>query len=141
MKYENPWIYKEKEIGEEDIPKNAVSFVYIITNKSSSKFYIGKKTLFFKRSRKIKGKKRKINIKSDWETYYGSNNALNEDRIKLGNNCFSREILRFCSSKGEASYWESKLIFEKDALISNEYYNDWISCRIRRAHLKNLIIS
>lgn len=139
--YENPWIYQGKEINENDIPENAISFVYVITNKSSSKFYIGKKTLFFTRSRKIKGKKRKKKIKSDWETYYGSNAQLNEDRNKFGNTIFKREIIRFCLSKGEASYWETKLIFERNALISNQYYNDWVSCRIRRSHLKNLILS
>ena len=38
------------------------------------------------------------------------------------------------------SYMEAKYQFEEDVLLKpNLYYNGWIMCRARRAHLKGLI--
>lgn len=135
MSYENPWLYND-QIVEDNIPKDAIGFVYEITNLANNKRYIGKKTLFFSKIRKVKGKKKKEKVDSDWRQYYGSNLELNEDRAKVGNDKFKRQILRFCKSKGEASYYEAKFIFGTDAIMSDRYYNSWISCKIRNNHLK-----
>ena len=135
MSYENPWLYND-QIVEDNIPEDAIGFVYEITNLSNNKRYIGKKTLFFSKIRKVKGKKKKEKVDSDWRQYYGSNLELNEDRAKVGNDKFKRQILRFCKSKGEASYYEAKFIFGTDAIMSDRYYNSWISCKIRNNHLK-----
>ena len=41
------WIYDEKKISTIDqIPKDAIGFVYCITNLSKGKMYIGKKSLY-----------------------------------------------------------------------------------------------
>lgn len=135
--YENPWTHNG-EIIDENIPEGSISFVYRITNLSNDKKYIGKKILNFRRTKKIKGKKRKIRTykDSDWRNYYGSSTDLNEDRTALGNNAFKREILRFCKSKGEASYWEAKYIFETDAVVNDMYYNQSIMVRVHRNHIK-----
>jgi hypothetical protein len=135
MSYENPWLYND-QIVEDNIPEDAIGFVYEITNLANNKRYIGKKTLFFSKIRKVKGKKKNEKVDSDWRQYYGSNLELNEDRAKVGNDKFKRQILRFCKSKGEASYYEAKFIFGTDAIMSDRYYNSWISCKIRNNHLK-----
>lgn len=135
MSYENPWIYND-QIVDDNIPEDAIGFVYEITNLTNNKRYIGKKTLFFSKTRKVKGKKKREKVDSDWKQYYGSNLELNEDRAKVGNDKFKRQILRFCKSKGEASYFEAKFIFGTDAIMSDRYYNSWISCKIRNNHLK-----
>jgi hypothetical protein len=54
---------------------------------------------------------------------------------------FHREILRLCQSKSECSYFEAKLQFQYDVLLSDEYYNGWIMARCRRAHLKKIKIN
>jgi hypothetical protein len=135
MSYENPWTYND-QIVEDNIPEDAIGFVYEITNLATNRRYIGKKTLFFSKTRKVKGKKKRTKVDSDWRDYYGSNVELNEERAKLGNDKFKRQILRFCYSKGEMSYYEIKFICGTDALIKESYYNQWISCKIRNNHLK-----
>jgi hypothetical protein len=135
--YINPWVFEGKDIDDKDIPQGATSFVYCITNKLNSRKYIGKKTLFFSRTKKVKGKKKKVKVPSDWKDYYGSNAALMEDCSRNTPLDFNREILRFCYGKGETSYWEAKLQFQYDVLLKDElFYNSWISCKIHRTHLK-----
>ena len=86
-----------------------------------------------KPSKKTKKKKR-TRVSSDWLSYTGSNDILNED-IKKGHQ-IRKEILHLCSSKGWCSWYESKEIFNRDALLDDKYYNHWISCKIRKNHLK-----
>jgi hypothetical protein len=139
MSYENPWTY-QGEIIDENVPEDAISFVYSITNLTNDRKYIGKKTFSFKKTRKpLKGQKRKRKSYSDsgWREYYGSNLELNTERELIGNDKFKREILRFCKSKGEASYWEAKFIFEVDAILSESYYNGWISVKVSKSHIKS----
>ena len=45
-------------------------YVYLITNKSTGKKYIGRK--YFMQKRKPKGGKRRVTSESDWKKYYGS---------------------------------------------------------------------
>lgn len=128
--YDNPWIYKHKEFEEADID-NAFGFVYLITNTVTNKIYVGKK-FFTKASRKsVKGKKKKIRISSDWQTYYSSSDELKEDVAKHGGNNFKREILRLCRSRSECTYWEAHYQFEYRVLLEDTY-NKWIQCKIRK---------
>ena len=120
----------------EAIPENAFGFIYEITNTINCKKYIGKKQMTRKIRRKpLKGKKRKRidHIESDWKTYTGSSDALNLDISTLGINKFNFKILKFCNSKFELSYFEAKMQFEKDVLLSEDYYNGIINCRIGKA--------
>lgn len=137
--YENPWLYNN-EIVDENIPEGVVSFVYCITNTTTNRKYIGKKTFSFKKTRApLKGKKRKRKSYSDsgWRSYYGSNLELNEERTIIGDDKFKREILRFCKSKGEASYYEAKYILESDAILKDEYYNGWLALKVSKSHIKS----
>jgi hypothetical protein len=80
----------------------------------------------------LKGKKRKrVDYKeSDWKTYTGSSDALNIDIATQGLDKFVFKILKFCNSKFELSYFEAKEQFERDVLLSEDYYNGIINCRI-----------
>ena len=49
---------------------------------------------------------------------------------------YYREILRFCKTKGECSYYEAKLQFEHDVILRDDYYNEYIQCRINSRHIK-----
>lgn len=133
--YDNPWTHND-QIVDKNVPPNAVGFVYEITNNSSGKRYLGKKTLYFSKIRKVKGKRKREKVESDWRDYYGSNAELIEDVKKLGASNFKRVIHRFCYSKGEASYYEAKFIFGTDAVLSESYYNSWISVKVRQNHIK-----
>ena len=120
----------------EDIPENVYGFIYEIINTTNSKSYIGKKQMVRKIRRKpLKGKKRKRidYIESDWKSYTGSSDALNEDIENLGKDKFKFKVLMFCNSKFELSYFEAKIQFEKDVLLNENYYNGIINCRIGKA--------
>lgn len=131
------WLYLGKPIDEESLG-DFVGFVYIITNIESQRKYIGKKLFKFKRTKTIKGKKKKLLIESDWREYWGSNKVLQEEVSTLGETQFKREILRLCKSKGELNYFEAKYQFVMGALESEHYYNEWISAKIHKAHLKKV---
>jgi hypothetical protein len=110
-------------------------FVYLIENLITGKKYIGRKYFSKAGTKQVNGKKRKIRKSSDWATYYGSNETLKEDVSILGVDKFVRTILHLCKSKSECSYLETKEIFARDALLSDEYYNSWVTCKITSKHL------
>lgn len=126
------WIYKGEIV--EDIG-NYVGFVYMITNLRTNMRYIGKKNFYFSKTKQVKGKKKKHKVESDWKTYFGSNEELNHHVNIFGKDQFKREILRFCESKGEMSYFEAKYQFQYDVLESDQFYNSWISCKVHKKHL------
>ena len=128
------WLYEGKEITEEEIGDH-IGFVYMITNTANNKKSIGKKLFKSTRTKLIKGKRKKVKLDSDWQTYYGSNAILKEEVKTLGGHLFNREILKLCKSKGEASYYEAKYQFDNDVLLSDDWYNTWIMCKIRSNHL------
>ena len=65
--YENPWTLMERPFTSDDV-HDFFGFVYLITNKSNQRQYIGRK--YFWSFRKPKGKKRKVAVDRDWETVY-----------------------------------------------------------------------
>jgi hypothetical protein len=113
-------------------------FVYLIENLITGKKYIGRKYFSKAGYKQVNGKRKKIRKASDWETYYGSNETLKKEVAELGAHNFRRTILYLCKSRSECSYFETREIFTRDALLSENYYNDWVSAKIRKAHLKNV---
>ena len=128
------WTYNNEPFTE--IPDGYVAFVYVITNTVTDRKYVGKKLFKFTRTSKKKGKRVKKQVDSDWLDYYGSNKELLSHVDLFGKEKFKREILYLCKSKGEASYMEAKEQFNRDALISENYYNEWIMVRVRKSHMK-----
>ena len=122
------------EFTENDV-KDHFGFVYLITHNQSGRKYIGKKFFTKSKTKQVKGKKKKIRVASDWETYWGSNTKLQEDVKLNGEEEYTREVLHLCKNRSECSYWETYEIFNRHALMSESYYNEWVSCRIRKAHL------
>ena len=108
-------------------------FIYKITNLTNDKKYIGKKQCQSIRKRPpLKGKKNKRHekIETDWKTYTSSSNELNKDLEELGKDKFKLEILRWCDSKWELSYYEARLQFNEEVLLRDDYYNGIINVRI-----------
>lgn len=124
----------------ESPPENAVGFVYRIRRISDGKFYIGKKKLTFKRTKVVKGKKKRFTVDSDWLTYYGSSDELKADVASLGESAFHREILHMCYTLSECNYLETKEIFENRCLLREDCYNSWVSCKIHKKHVLGKII-
>tara|TARA_B100001287_G_scaffold273584_1_gene277289 strand:+ start:1627 stop:2049 length:423 start_codon:yes stop_codon:yes gene_type:complete len=138
------WYHKNKKI--DTLPEDCEAFVYLITNLTNDKKYVGKKLAKFKTTKPpLKGRKnkRRGHKESDWKTYWGSSDHLNNDVIELGEDKFRREILYFCPSRGVASYLEAREQFERRVLETDDYYNGIINVRvggskILKESLKNL---
>lgn len=147
------WKHNDKIIENiNEIPDNTVGFVYEILHKPSGKKYIGKKLLYFTRSKRlgkkeyatlkeerkkkgIPGKtpvKKVVVIESDWKSYYGSNKELLK-LVKEGKaEDFERKIIKFVPSKKLLTYYENKFLFSKGVLENDNYFNDNIESRYYR---------
>jgi len=136
------WLFESKEI--EVLPEDCVGFVYLITNLTNNRKYIGKKLARFKTSKPpLKGRKnrRRGTKESDWREYYGSNDELNKDIEQLGTENFKREILYYCNSKAECSYIEAREQFRHKVLETPQYYNGHIQVRVHGSHIINKLSS
>jgi len=125
------WYYKDDLITE--LPEDCEAFVYLITNLTNDRKYVGKKLAKFKTTKPpLKGKKNKRRgyKESDWRTYWGSSDHLNNDVVELGEDKFRREILYYCPSRGVASYIEAREQFERRVLETDDYYNGIINVRV-----------
>lgn len=130
------WIHNFKEFTIDDVGDH-YGFVYMITNTLNGKKYIGKKWFWSSIKKKVKGRKRakRLKIQSNWLEYYGSSDALMKDVETYGEDKFKREILVLCKTKSEATYHEARLQFEYKVLESDDWYNKWIFCRVRKSNL------
>jgi len=122
----------------EDMIGDAFGMVYLITHIPTGKKYVGKKFFTKAKTRQVKGKKKRSRVASDWLTYWGSNKELQEEVKKNGEEQYTREILHLGKSRSECSYYETFEIFSRHALLSEAYYNQWVSCKIRKDHLIKL---
>ena len=130
------WYYNDQTY--EETPEEYQGFVYQITELDTGKKYIGKKN-FWKPKILPKNSKRtrrvRTRVESDWRTYFGSSKEVQLLIEEKGKENYKREILRLCQTKGEMSYYEAKLQFEKDVLLSDEWFNNFIGCKIHSRHL------
>ena len=132
--YDNPWTYMGSPFSGNDVG-DYFGFVYLITNLTNQRLYIGRKYLWSFRT--PKGKKRKVKQESDWRKYYGSCPELKEDVDKLGKEFFKREILSLHSTKGKVNFEETRQLFLHNVLTESQdgtpkYYNSNILSRYFR---------
>ena len=131
------WYYNNEQF--DDTPEAYQGFVYLITELDTDKKYIGKKNFWrpktlpknSKRTRRIKTR-----VESDWRSYYGSSKEVQILVERKGASNYKREILILCKTKGEMSYYEAKLQFKHDVLLRDDYYNEFIGCKIHSKHIK-----
>lgn len=131
------WTYQGQPINSiTEVPEGAIGFIYLLTNQSSGKKYIGKKYLYSERKKVLTQKekalpenKRKkykyLKTESDWLTYNSSSKDIKAE-IKEGAQ-FSKEILYFTLSKIQTTYLEVKLQFVHEVLERDDWYNNNIN--------------
>lgn len=113
------WQYDQTAVPD---PLVFPGFVYLITNTVTGRMYIGKKKTCIQKAKKFAKE-------SDWKSYWGSNKELLEDIKTLGEDKFTREVLHWCVSPGEQSWWELVELVERKAMTAklpdgtNAYYN------------------
>lgn len=132
------WIYKEKEISSvSEVPDGAIGFVYLLTNLSNNKKYIGKKFLYSERKKALTKKEiaelpnkrlkkwKTVKKESDWLQYDSSSEEVKKDMV--AGDMFRKEIIEFTYSKIQTTYLEVKLQFINNVLESDDWYNNNIN--------------
>ena len=138
--YPNPWMNCGRPLESEDIT-DYVGMVYLIVNEINDRKYIGKKFFWSKRKLPpLKGKTRKRTkiVETDWKDYWGSSTLLLEDIDKHGHVNFDRYVLELCYTKTQCAYYEMKYQIDREAILSEEYYNDFIGGKISGKNLEKL---
>ena len=127
------WKYQDQIIDSSDqFPEGTFGFIYLITYIPTGRIYLGKKQLSSNRKAKLTKKEKSLTenkrkrfkrvIKeTDWLTYWGSSDELKQDMEKLGKENFQREILCFCKSKMDLSYWEVHFQIKHEVLFRDSY--------------------
>jgi hypothetical protein len=111
--------------------------VYIITNKTDGRKYIGKKFFWSTKRKQVNKVRKRYKVESDWKTYWSSSDELQADVERLGKENFTREIIHLCKNKGTANYLEAKEQFTRSVLENKDlWYNTWISVKVNRSHIK-----
>ena len=131
------WYYQGKQYTE--TPEDYQGFVYEILELDTGKRYIGKKFFWKPKILPItKTRKRRVRTRaeSDWRSYYGSSTEVKFLVEQKGVDNYTRTMLKLCKTKGECSYYEAKLQFEHDVLLRDDYYNEFIGCKIHSKHLR-----
>lgn len=140
------WKYKDNIIQDiKDFPDNTYGFIYKVTHLPTNKSYIGKKVLYFERTKKLgkreveelkeqrklqglRGKtpaKKKVITESDWKTYYGSQKEIKELVAKSNPKDWNKQILQFVPSKKLLTYYETKYLFVNEVIENSDiYYNN-----------------
>lgn len=119
------WLYEGKEVhSHDDLKPECTDFVYLITYKSGKK-YIGKKSV--RSMRRLKPTKEQLKIRKNYKrvemknlpfvNYGGSSKEVEGQEIE------TKEILYQCSTKKAATYIETALLFEHEAIFSEEFLN------------------
>lgn len=126
----SPWIYQGKDIQDVDIPERAEFFLYKINHIETGKWYIGRKKLTSIKYKQVKGKKKKINIDSDWKNYWSSSEEL-QAWVKIeGEDKFKREILLFTETASQILYLEECILYHTNALLDDNCLNSNIRAKI-----------
>ena len=132
-------------------PEDWFGFVYIIKNKLTGKFYIGKKVFWNNTKTKLTKKEiseqtgpgRKpthkiVTKESNWMMYWGSNKELLADIKVHGVENFERKVLKLCKSKKELTYYEIEYQCKHEVLYTNSYNDNILGKFFRKdLHLPN----
>ena len=135
------WYYQGEII--EELPADCEGFVYLITNLTNDRKYVGKKLAKFKKVKPpLKGKKNKRRslAESDWKEYWGSSDRLQADIEKLGKDKFSRQIIHLCKSRGATNYMECYYQMKEHVLLRDNNYNGIINIRLGIGSVKDVLL-
>lgn len=112
-----------------------LGFVYVVTERSTGRFYHGKKQVTrIAKLPPLKGKKRKRRVvkETDWRKYKTSSTTIVELCEEHGEEWFDWEILSFHDSKSMLSWVELKHQVSNDCLRNDDSFNGIINIRLSK---------
>ena len=124
------WTYQNNQ--EFEIPENALGYIYKITNLLDKREYIGRKLLSSNRKVRLTKKEKllpenkrktfkRVIKQTDWKDYWSSSDELKADVKQFKAENFKREILVFCTTKTDISFYEIYFQIKEDVLFTNSY--------------------
>jgi hypothetical protein len=102
-------------------------FVYIVIDTKNSKYYIGKKNFFSRRTKP--GNVNKTKTESNWR-YYKTSSKHVKAQIDLRPDDFEFHIMWLAKDKTALNYLEAKCIIQNGALETDTYYNDNVQIKL-----------
>jgi hypothetical protein len=127
------WLYEYVPLRD-DFTTDDYGFIYKITNLETNKFYIGRKSFVHNKKKKLTKKEiaeqtgpgRRSSTKveqvdSGWRKYWGSSKDLLADVKSLGEDKFEREILKFCPTKKQLTFYEIQYQISYSVLFTDTY--------------------
>jgi hypothetical protein len=132
----NPWFFNDEPFLD---PTPFAGFVYLITDQTNGKKYIGKK--FFWSRRKDPKTKKRVKKESDWKTYFGSNLFLKGLVREKGWEKFRRDILSLHTLIRDVNYTEVKLqyLFEVLEQVDTDGEMKYMNGNISGKHWSHLV--
>lgn len=135
------WTYKDKPVSShDDLLPDCTDIVYCIYYESGKR-YVGKKTV--RSLRRLKPTKKQLAIRKNYKRveqknspfvdYVGSSKETVDEVVKR------KEILYQCSTKKAATYIEAAILFNENAIFTDEYLNKNISGRFFDCDLDGLL--
>lgn len=127
------WTYNGEVIDDiSKTPQGSLSFIYKITL-DDGRYYYGRKTMW--KPKYTSGKNKGVSKgQYSWKTYCGSSKELLAivKEAKIG---YKKEIVKYCYSKAETTYEETRIILCSGALTDPNCFNFWIKSLIYSKHL------
>ena len=119
-------------------PNKHFGFVYLITNKTTGKAYVGCKQ-YWHPVKKKKGSAKASKKESNWIIYMGSSKPLLEDIEKIGKKKFKFEIIAEFKNKRSLKYYELYYQMKYNVLSTTlegtdepAYYNKYVGGKFYR---------
>ena len=129
------WAYNGKQVlSIADTPKDSISFIYRIDLlDGTNRYYYGRKTMVMPKY--TSGIKKGISKgEYSWRSYTGSSVELT--KLIKENAPYKKTIIKFCFSKAETTYEETKNILCNGGLTDPKCFNFWIKALVYSKHLK-----
>lgn len=131
-----------------EIPVSVFGFIYQITHIPTGRTYLGKKQLSSNRKAKLTKKEKslpenkrkrfkRVIKETDWKDYWSSSDELKQDVERLGKENFKREILCFCQTKMDLSFYEVYFQFKHNVMFTDSY-NKNILGKFYKGKINNL---
>lgn len=130
------WKYQNELFDDDNLQKEWIGFIYLMTHLPSGKRYIGRKLLTVAGQYQKNKKIYKIRKESDWKTYYSSCPEILK-MIEAGEPLenFEREILVFAPGRAILNYLEEKFQQVLGVLESEDWYNTNIRSKFYKRHI------